>query len=123
MFIPIAALRRHRHSRATRLLFLVVAAGLLIGTGLRGGPHSHHDDGLAEAHHALLTIDHTVPSEVPDAEPAAAHFHYAALLVFVASPAEAILPAGLRPLGVLRTPEDFPPPPYEAEMRHRPPIA
>jgi hypothetical protein len=124
VFTAIPALRRIRHGWATRLMMLVVAVGLLIGTGQRVDAHSHHhDDSLGTAHHALLTGGHALPAEPADSEPAAAHFHYAATLVFVASPTAPMVPAGLKPLGVLGRSEELPPPLYQSETLHRPPIA
>jgi hypothetical protein len=122
LFIP--RLRRLQHAWPTRLLFLVVFAGLLTGPGFRGTAHSHDVDEMGQAHHVLLTADHDVPHDVPDEETAAAmHFHYSASLAFVDASAPEPVQAAFQSIGVLRVTEDLTPPSRDAEAQHRPPIA
>jgi hypothetical protein len=123
--MPISRLRQLQRGWFARLLFVVVAAGLLLGTGLRATPHSHHDDGLGQAHHALLPVGHELPTDVTDEEPSpvSSHFHYSASLVFVDASAPSLMQAEIQAVGVLPIQDSLTPPSRDAEIQHRPPIA
>lgn len=121
--MTITRLRRLRHSWLSQLLFLVIAAGLVMATSVRGAPHSHHDDGLGQVHHTLLAIDHGTPDAPSDDEPApvSTHFHYSASLAVI-SGESSISAAILQPSTVLRPSVELAPPGRDTEIRHRPPI-
>jgi hypothetical protein len=124
VILLISRLRRLQHAWPTRLLFLVLFVGLLIGPGVRGTAHSHDVDEMGQAHHGLMTAHHEVPHDVTDEETAAAmHFHYSASLAFVDASAPEPVQAGFQSIGVLHVTEDLTPPSRDAEARHRPPIA